>query len=117
MNQRCILTDTQNNFSVFFDTPNVTYKNENITGISLYEVNWKNYTEEIYNAKNKKIEASMYLRENEWRKMKKSPFVMLDDRLYYVCEIKGYAGDYSKVTIILRQITDLNKLININPIN
>lgn len=84
---------------------NVTY---------LYDNEFKNYVEEIYNVNNKTLEVNVAVNSELYRRLKSVPLVLIEDVAYLVTEIEGWNEFDNTTKLKLRQIWNYNKLIEQN---
>ena len=76
----------------------------------LYEYSWQRYIEEVYNPQNKVVELYLVLNTTTLKQVRNNPVVQIGNKIYLLCDIKGWSERGKICKCRLRQIDDLNKL-------
>ena len=99
-------------YSVLFGEPMEYYYDEDeaVNIKYLFNAEWRNYINEIYNIDNKTLELSVAVDGQLYNRLKIVPFVTLGNIGYLVTEISDW-NEYNKMTrITLRQITNIDDM-------
>lgn len=75
----------------------------------VYDREWKNYIEEVYNTQNKTLDLEAYMSEYQYIKIKKTPIIQLRNIIYLITKIQYNQGT-QKAKMTLRQISNLDAL-------
>lgn len=110
---RPVFSDVSNYYSILFGKPQEVYNSRNYDEYNyLFNLEWYNYVEEVYNIQNKTIKVKCYLESDDYDRMSRCPFVTLVGLGYFVTSISGWS-EYNKLcSVELRQIDSLAYLQN-----
>lgn len=106
-------TVSENGTSLLFAEPREQYTSDPDQATSyLYDVAWADYIEEVYNEQNKTVAVYAYVRRPLLKKIRINPFVVMNHVLYLVMSVAGWSDTDGYCRIVMRQVTDVNKLIS-----
>lgn len=108
---RPIFSDVRYNQSILFAMPNEVYNDRDYSSYSyVFQNEWFNYIEEIYNIENKTLSVNAYLDGELYDRITRCPFVVLGGIGYLVCKVSNWSEYNKMVKIDLRQIDSLTVL-------
>lgn len=106
-------TVSENGTSLLFAEPREQYTSDPDQATEyLYDVAWADYIEEVYNEQNKTVAVYAYVRRPLLKKIRINPFVVMNHILYLVMSVAGWSDTDGYCRIVMRQVTDINKLIS-----
>lgn len=106
-------TVSENGTSLLFAEPREQYTSDPDKATEyLYDVAWASYIEEVYNEQNKTVAVYAYVRRPLLKKIRINPFVVMNHILYLVMSVAGWSDTDGYCRIVMRQVTDVNKLIS-----
>lgn len=104
-------TTNSNGYSILFAKPREVYYNEDEgSTIYLFEAEWQNYVDEIYNADNKTLKIRMNIPYQLYNRLKICPFLAIGNVGYLVTEINDWSEIDKTTSVVLRQITNFDML-------
>lgn len=102
------------NHAVLFSEPREVYSPNTYptTMKYLYEDNWSNYINEVYNVSNKTIAIDAIISQNEYERVKYNPLCRINNILYVLCKCESWSANDGRCKLTLRQISNINNLIS-----